>query len=57
MKHMTKQLPERICPKCGATEGVVRIFNYYDCEACYKTAQVAKLPTIKPTKQTVVPHP
>jgi transposase-like protein len=41
-KHPHKKLPEKVCPKCGATEGVSRILNYYFCESCHKKEQEEK---------------
>lgn len=37
-----KKVPDRICPKCGATEGVSRVMNYYFCETCHQKEQEAK---------------
>lgn len=37
-----KKLPDRVCPKCGATEGVARVMNYYACDTCYKNEKAAK---------------
>jgi hypothetical protein len=37
-----KKTPDRVCPRCGATEGVLRVLNYYFCESCHQKEELAK---------------
>lgn len=41
-KHPHRKVPDNKCPKCGATEGVSRVMNYYYCESCHQKEQADK---------------
>lgn len=41
-KQTHKKTPDRICPKCGATEGVLRVMSYYYCESCHQKDEASK---------------